>query len=289
MKIRVYPTLALEAKKQGHAATCRAWLLMRHADVDGMGWLSMRGVRGLNIGIGWRRMRQLLASGAGLFWVLDGDRVWLRSPKRVSIELGIERLFGKSVLIPVEQIQKGIGSYNAAVYAAWHAGRRAAPVSRRAVQQATDIPERTQRHYDQVADVRRVVNVSIDDVLTTEGAENHAWKHGNASMTFVDSGGRTFGRNRKVYLSRQLPNSYRTGLTAKRSRRQREYNYVLQTCGLMGRGEQHKHITIFHHSVKDAAREANRANPHIVLWAFKKTRTAQLWSRMGHNPTSKTL
>ena len=58
---------------------------------------------------GRRQLRNLIASGSGLFWEVDDKRIWLRSAVRVAQALGISNFHGQEVAIPLSVLTGGIG------------------------------------------------------------------------------------------------------------------------------------------------------------------------------------
>jgi hypothetical protein len=129
--VKVYPDIALGILRGERAAAGRVWLLLRHADAAGRGWLALDEVRMALCGkdsqlrlCGWRRLRQLLAEGEGVFWTRDErDRLWLRGPARVAGALGVGRLRGRPVGMPIAALLGGIGDARAQLYATFHSGR----------------------------------------------------------------------------------------------------------------------------------------------------------------------
>lgn len=285
--IRLFPSLAIAAQRRGLAAVCRLWLLTRAGDGAGRGVVDLAYLRSWivdDLGVySWRRVRQLLTAGDPIFWRYDraAGRLWLRSPGSVARSLDLERLRGRTVDIPLTELTGGAAAYNRAVYAAWHAGRRAAPVSRAAITEATGIPERTQRHYDQQGATQRRVNIALGAPADAIGRECNAADRGHAAREFYDARGAR-GTRRAVYLAHQLPNSYQAPYEARRSRRQREINRSL-SCGLMGHGER-RFTVIYHRRIQDAARAHNNGTPVNAYWLQRRTAGANLWHYLPPTP-----
>lgn len=88
--------------KQHQEAPGRVWLLLRAIDHDGRGWLTVDEARKQLTGkdsplrcCGWRRLRQLLREGTGIFWHRDEqDRLWLGGAHRIAYTLDCGRLQG---------------------------------------------------------------------------------------------------------------------------------------------------------------------------------------------------
>jgi hypothetical protein len=214
--ILVHPTILLAMLRQHQEAPSRAWLLLRVIDADGRGWLDVEHIRhcltakGSPLRIyGWRRLRQLLKQGEGVFWQRDKDRLWLNGAHKVAYKLDLERLQGFPVELPVQALLGGIQAVRAAFYAAFHGGRDSKPISRDTLHELSGVPSRTQLEYERVAHVERSRNVAIGERYTTENLQERAWHHGRAVFRFVDKRGRQ-GRAGGEYVAWNLPNSYRT-------------------------------------------------------------------------------
>ena len=198
--VKHYPTIGIAALKEEQSAIYRVWLICRYLDRDGRGWLAVQDVREqltnteakLRL-FTWRRLRQVLAQGCGRFWIWDKehDRLWLFGAARVATNLNVTRLVGKPVALPISVINKSIGEFKAHLYGAWHSGWKTNnPISRVTQEMITSIPERTQRHYCQVAGIERKNNIAIGNKHNPEEVENQAWQRGRATFEFADHQGR---------------------------------------------------------------------------------------------------
>ena len=213
----VHPTILLSMLKQHLEAPGRVWLLLRAIDRDGRGWLTVDDARQRLTGkdspyhiCGWRRLRQLLAQGEGVFWHRDGqDRLWLYGAHRIAYTLDSGRLQGFPVELPISVLLGGIQAVRAAFYATFHGGRDSKPISRETLESLSGIPGRTQLEYDRVACVERRRNIAIGERYSQEHAQDRAWKQGRAVFHFVDTEGRQ-GRQGREYVAWHLPNSYQT-------------------------------------------------------------------------------
>ena len=220
--ITVHPTILLSMLKQHLEAPGRVWLLLRAIDRDGRGWLSVEDARQRLTGkcspyhiCGWRRLRQLLAQGEGVFWHRDAkarsagpDRLWLFGAHRIAYKLDSGRLQGFPVELPISALLGGIQAVRAAFYATFHGGRDSKPISRETLESISGIPGRTQLEYDRVARVERRRNIAIGERHTAENAQERAWRHGRAAFHFIDTEGWQ-GRAGREYVAWHLPNSYR--------------------------------------------------------------------------------
>ena len=178
--VTVYPSLLLAMLKQNQEAAGRVYLLLRYLDKAGRGWLPVAEIREqltrkgspLKV-IGWRRLRQLLHQGEGVFWERDREgRLWLRSALKIALELDCNRLKGKRVDLPIKTLLGGIGEVRAHFYASFHSGRTAAnPISRQTLESITGLSPRTQRDYDRIANVQRQRNLAVGPKHTQLSAE----------------------------------------------------------------------------------------------------------------------
>ena len=212
----VHPTILLAMLRQHLEAPGRVWLLLRAIDRDGRGWLDVEDIRrhftekdSPHLICGWRRLRQLLVQGEGLFWHRDDqDRLWLYGAHRIAYKLDSGRLQGFPVELPISALLGGIQSVRAAFYATFHGGRDSKPISRETLESLSGIPGRTQLEYDRVARVERRRNIAVGERYSQEHAQDRAWKQGRAVFHFVDTEGRQ-GRQGREYVAWHLPNSYR--------------------------------------------------------------------------------
>ncbi len=213
--IVVHPTLVLALLKEQLEAPGRVYFLLRYIDRQGRGWLGVKDIRRelthkespLRI-CGWRRLRQLLHEGEGIFWKRDADnRLWLKGLHRIAYRLDFGRLQGFPIELPIEALLGGIQAVRAAFYACFHSGREAKPISRETLRELSGIAERTQRDYDRLARVKRRRNIAIGEAYSQEKAQERAWKQGRGVFHFVDVEGRQ-GRKNRAYIAWHLPNSY---------------------------------------------------------------------------------
>ena len=215
--VTIHSSIALAILRQHAEAPARVYFLLRVIDKGGRGWLSVENIRReltrndspLRI-CGWRRLRQLLREGEGVFWQRDdNDRLWLKGAHRIAYTLDSGRLQGFPVELPISALLGGIQAVRAAFYATFHGGRDSKPISRETLESLSGIPGRTQLEYDRVARVERRRNIAIGERHTNENAQERAWRHGRAAFHFIDTEGRQ-GRAGREYVAWHLPNSYQT-------------------------------------------------------------------------------
>jgi hypothetical protein len=220
--VKVYPDIALAMLRNEQVAAGRIWLLLKYMDSSGQGWVSVAAARDslarqnadLRV-CGWRQLRKLLARGEGLFWKRAGDRIWLRSAARVAAGLGVVRLSGSPVIVPVDTLLQGIGLARAHLFATFHSSRvpKSAgastdkPIARRTLCELSHISRQTQAQYERRANVRRSYNFAIGGRYNGIDHQNSAWRHGRATFRFHDEAGR-LGSKGAEYTAWQLPNNY---------------------------------------------------------------------------------
>ena len=223
--VRLQPALALAILGAEQASAGRIWLLLRFLDKAGQGWLPADLVReqltqkeSSSRVCGRRQLRNLLNRGQDIFWERQQDqagsreRIWLKSPARVAAALGLERLAGRPVEIPLAALLGGIGQVRAHFYATFHSSRQAgadpgSPISRARLADLTHVPPRTQRLYDETAGIKRQANYAVGPDYNKENIQERAWQHGRAVFKFVDHQGKQ-GHAGRRYVAWRLPNSY---------------------------------------------------------------------------------
>ncbi len=266
--VKVYPSLALGMLRRKKAAAGRVWLLLRHADAEGRGRVAVAdAARALAADgsplrvCGRRQLANLLRAGEGQFWERDTDtdgREWLRlySAVRVAAGLGVARLGGSPVAVPLGDLTGTIGRARAHLYASFHSGRDRAdllsggkrprgPIARATLTVLSGAAPNSQRNYERRARVVRHSAVAVGPrvgAARDDATDEHeaAWRRGRALFRLTDHAGR-FGRPGATYLAWQLPNEY-TGPHATLPRgRQKRLNRALADLfhdGMTGNDEQ---------------------------------------------------
>jgi len=255
--VKLYPHIGLGMLRQEKAASGRLWLMLHHLDVAGSGQLRIDTVRtaltakasSLRL-CGKRQLRNLLRDGEGLYWTRDKERVWLHSAARVAHGLGVARLTGRPVSVPVSALLAGIGSFRAHLYAAFHSGRtkqdggkrdhQPMPIARETLAQLSGVGQSSQRTYEAKTNVTIQTNYAIGEVAGEDKWESRAWTQGRAVFELKDYRGEQ-GKKGTTYLAWQLPNSY-TGKQQQRPLgRQKRINRTLRDLvmkGMPGNGGQ---------------------------------------------------
>ncbi|GAB4159007.1 MAG: hypothetical protein Fur0021_29410 [Candidatus Promineifilaceae bacterium] len=233
--VTLYPDLALAMLRQGRVAAGRIWLLLRHLDQAGKGWLSLAEARQQLTApgapwhvCGWRQLRNLLEQGDGVFWQRQNERIWLRSAPKAAAALGVAALNMPAVWLPADHLHQKIGAVRAHFYASFHSSRvkmsrsgrgQAAPIARSTLEKLSLITRHTQRRYEKTAGIRRQTNIAVGAPPTPTEEQARASQHGHALFHFTDHRGKV-GRAGQTYLAWQLPNSY-SGPHAQRAPGQR--------------------------------------------------------------------
>ena len=282
--------IGLAALQAEQVAPYRVWLLCRYLDEQGRGWLPVSDVcqqltgKGSKLRLfGWRRLRQVLGQGHGLFWEWDktSGRLWLYGAAIVAAKLDVPRLAGRVVALPLSAMTAGIGDFKAHLYAAWHSGRRRNnPISRQVQVALTGVPERTQRHYCQVAKIRQQTNITIGNQYTPEESEKQSWQRGRAAFPFTDYHGRQ-GRKGRRYIAWRLPNSYSGPHKQTTNGRIRKINRKLKDLVRTGaRGNNGTKVKKrYYANGAEAARALNRGQGSEIYWPTKMAaRQSQIWS-----------
>ncbi len=246
--VKLYPDIGLGMLREEMTAPGRLWMMLRYLDQQGSGQLRIdilaqaltQKTSTLRI-CGKRQLRNLLRDGEGVFWTRDKERVWLYSAAKVAYALGVERLTGQPVGVPVTALVKGIGSFRAHLYAAFHSGRaketkqgaQAMPIARDTLAGLSGVGRSSQRAYEARAGVKVQANFAVGEVAQEESRKEQAWAKGQALFELKDYCGEQ-GKKGKTYLAWQLPNTY-VGKHQKRPKgRQKRINRKLKDLVMKG-------------------------------------------------------
>lgn len=162
----------------------RIWILLKEHDADrgGSGHIPMSAVKELLTDetspwytFSWRRLRQIINEGEGVFWNRDDtfyfmdSHLHLRSAAKVALSLDSGHLTGSPIYIPADEILDGIGLTRANLTTSWESGRsEPSPISRARLQEITGVPVRTQQLYDERLGRQRKRNIAITHIEWTE-------------------------------------------------------------------------------------------------------------------------
>ncbi len=240
--LRIYPDLLLGMLREEQVAIGRIWLLCRHLDSDGRGWLDLAFLRDQLTGkssplrvVGKRRLRQILADGAGAFWERDEqNRLWLYGVARVAAKLNVERLIIRPIALPISHLITSLAHTRAHCYAAFHSGRDSEsdsdlgnPISRATLTMLCGVDERTQRRYDTLAGVETRTCIAIGAPYNKANHAETVWQQGGGTFILTDRRGLQ-GRAGTTYTAWQLPNQYQRCHARLPKGRQRKLNQQLR-------------------------------------------------------------
>lgn len=296
--VKIHPNLALGMLRQGAATAGRVWLLLRHLDGDGRGWLTLDQVQDHLTGrespfriCGRRNLRILLQQGREVFWsrekVAGGpDRLWLKSTAKVALVLGVGRLSGRPVALPLQVLLSGMGQVRAHLYATFHSGRKKSnPISRSKLEAITRVPSRTQRCYDRAAKVTRRDNIAVGERFGAGAIQERAWRHGRAAFQFIDHHGR-LGPDGNRYVAWRLPNSYEGPHDPAPKGRQKKINQEIDLVNRRAQGNDlgrtEVRLTVdrlFHPNGAEAGRAFNRNGKEDAYWPLitEGNGQSQIW------------
>ncbi len=247
--VKLYPDIGLGILRQEQAASGRIWLLARHLDTSGSGKFRIAALREaitkrsapLHI-CGWRHLRNLFRQGDGVFWHRDKTHLWLHSAVKTASALGVSRLNGRPVHLPISALTGSISDVRAHLYAAFHSGRVKAgggngaapkPIARETLTKLAGIGAVTQRSYEQKTKISVRHNYAIGERANEEIREARAWKHGGAAFIVKDTHGQ-HGRKGEEYIAWQLPNSYGSTHQQRPLGRQKRINRQLKDLVMKG-------------------------------------------------------
>lgn len=283
--LTVQPDLALALLRRRRSAAGRLWLLLRHLDTAGCGWVRLDVARARLTApdtpwrvCSWRQFRHLLQQGNGLFWQADHERIWLRSAAHVAHRLGLQHLTGRPVAMPVTHLLGTIGAVRAHFYASFHSGRRARPISRATLTHLSGISHSTQRNYEARCGLRVQPAYALGGTNTQTRRQNTAWQYGRAAFTYVDNAGH-HGPRRAAYVAWRLPNTYQ-GIypsLSKQSRQRLNRRLIdLAHNGTLGNNHRRRQTRFFEHG-KHARVSHSQTTPvywrslHLPLWYCHST------------------
>jgi hypothetical protein len=237
-------------------------------------------------------LRNLLRQGQDVFWQRDKERLWLRSTGRVAVALGVERLRGRPVSVPLPILLGGIGQVRAHFYASFHSSRPVnekekygSPINRATLEKITRVPARTQRLYERRAGVQCQANMAIGERLNQQNQQERAWRHGRATFQFVDHEGKQ-GPAGGRYVAWRLPNSYQGPHATSPKGRLKKINRQIDLVNLRAQGNgldrANAQLTVdrlFHTTGQESGRAYNRDQSLDIYWPAGRPRTdrRRLW------------
>lgn len=186
LTVRIFPSMLLDLDELGFYAEARLHAVLRAIDAAGRGVLPIADLRtrlceskSPEYLYGWRRLRQVLGKGEGIFWERQdwgkrGHHIHLKGRGRILAHFGLT-IRGHELLIPLGQLlgrwTNGRGreaASKAAIYAAALTDRTK-PMSRKARENAYGLSRWRQWRYEDRRQVRRktaiIIGASYSDQL----------------------------------------------------------------------------------------------------------------------------
>ena len=245
--IKLYPELAGAFLQHEVVATARVWLLLKQLDKTGQGWIAISEARqqltnknSVLRTFGWRQLRNILRAGSGIFWERDQTHIWLRSTAKVASAYHLKRL-RQPVLITAKTLVSCIKTVRATFYAIGHTQRNGSPISRAKIAEISGVHERTQRRYDQIANVHKTANYCLDK--PAKDKQEQAWHQRHAAFDFVDRQGK-HGPAGTQYRAVRLPNSYSVHYQSAANGRTRKINQQLRQDLVKNRAQGNSHTQV---------------------------------------------
>ena len=288
--VKCYPDLLVALLRNNLAATGRIWLLLRHLDCNGSGWVAIDEARrqltdqasDLHV-CGWRQLRNLLTKGKGIFWSRDQERIWLKGVSSVAQVLNVERLSRLPIQLPISALTANLGEVKAHFYASFHSNQKQNnPISRKTIQQLTTIPARTQLVYEKRAKIQKQHNIALGSLFSEEKLKERAWKNGRSVFKFVDYKGKQ-GKAEQTYIAWRLPNQYSSSLEHAPKGRMRKINQQLKDLvnkRAQGNSNDVDYLRVYYQDGASAAKQYTRkTTKDDIYWAnqMKLKRPFKLW------------
>jgi len=301
--VKLYPDIGLGMLRREMTAPGRLWLMLRAIDTEGQGSILTERAKELLVKessplrlCGQRQWRNLLREGEGVFWTRDREHLWLKSVAKVALALGVERLTGRPVALPVAALVEGIGAFRAHLYTAFHSGRakesvrgrEVMPIARVTLAGLSGVGASSQRTYEKQTKLKVQTNFAVGEVATEENRENRAWVQGQAVFELTDYRGQQ-GAKGKSYLAWQLPNSYLGQHQHRPKGRQKRINRELKDLVMQGmpgnvegKAETQRLEKRYYPNGKEAVRGCGRGQKSDVYWQRHQLRTRRfgLWQQM---------
>ena len=287
--VKIHPSLAVAFLASKHVAPVgRLWLLLQAWDTAGRGCYTLDQVhKAFSVeGAAWhvagrQQVRRLIKAGAGIFWTLrdfHGGRyhgLQMTGPAGVAAALGLDRLAGRPVAVPVADLLGGMHRVDAALFAAVATLRRTRrggprPVTRQTLAGITGRAASTQRTYSKTARIEARPNY----VILPSGDVDAP-----GAFVLLDHLGQQ-GRAGRSHLARQMPNTYVVPLAAASRGRLRKINKRLNLVLSEARGYRPEvdYRRIYHDTATGAARAYGRNYHDDHYWPVGRTAAgAGLW------------
>ena len=261
----------------------RVWMVARYLDKsDGCGRIPVALLRTRLVDewqlLSWKRLRQVMNDGEGIFWHRDEGQKYLyyHSEARVAAYFGVKRLRGYAVEIPVKELLGDIQQVRAIFYDAFHSARGdgyGKPITRWTLENRGSGDCRTQRTYEELRGMKTKANY-LNVALYSKS--RWMWEKGREveldlplgpAFKLVDYNGR-LGRNplrrhrrksqqhwHNIYIMRRMANSYAGTLrTVKRGKRwtNHKLKHLCHSMLITGSDEESETVHIYHETEKRA-------------------------------------
>ena len=213
--VRAYPSLLNASHKAGSVPGMWLYLLLKAIDDQGRGCVHIHHARKMlttrsrfRVQQSWRRLRQILADGEGVYWTRDNvGRIWLRAPGRIATALNCDHLDGRPILLKLADLRQDIATVKAHFFAAFESGRRDPnPISQAALENITGVPERTQREYNKRLERTARKNVAITELAWEPEIFQPMAANGRTVFRLTDFHG-VRGDKGKKYIAYRIPDS----------------------------------------------------------------------------------
>lgn len=233
-----------------------------------------------------RHLRDLLNRGEGVYWVRDNfGRLWLAGAATVAARLGVERVQGERIAIPLADLTGKLTRARTALQATFHAsrGQQSNPISRAVLRDLTGVSERSQREQERRnADlIRSSANYCLDRRVGGRSAENHAYRHKQNHFVFSDRQRKQGGGK---FLAHRLPNAYAAYYQAagQGSRKQINKKLVTNRAKLVARGTGWQQFERVYYSDGATVVKAVKRGREPVLYRAKRDdgSNASVWMDM---------
>ena len=197
----------------------RLWLLLHAIAKSNGGWLTHDKVRteltshqGKFRLFGPRRLAAVIFQGEGVFWKVSDNkqgerRIWLHGLAHICQQLGIERLYGRPLEVPLSELLQPMPKVRSVFYAATLANHdESKPVSRRSLETMTGCSKRRQRTYERHQGITTTRHYANKGEYSDHKLQSTRYD-GYAAFPLKDRNGR-FGKLGKWYVAHHLPSTY---------------------------------------------------------------------------------
>jgi len=205
LSVKIHPSLAQAAMRQRVDREYRLWTLARALDAKGSGRVRIADLRelieaeDLN-GLAAGSLRRLLRTGSPRFWQVGHGRLRLRGLGAVCKALGIPRLVGNPVIVPLVWART-LRGFRAAIYnCLFPQGNWSNPISRTVIEGIINRTAQSQRNYQK----------ALGSALKTKCNAAFAGAPGRRGEE-IPRGYYIDRLGGELVMLRRLPNSFKSG------------------------------------------------------------------------------